>query len=313
MRWVPTGRRATAITAWLSICPSCGDDSTPSVPGACATRCVLDYRPRRIVEHDCTDSRDCGDGLECVAAFAETVLPADGSCTELPSTTCAVTPEPTASVGSLRDGLDVEVLRLRRSQDPGPAAFSWQGLDDRVTTCALFVCPPIIGGDSKSWRILNAERCAVGTAVSFDASGTFALGRPPDPRAELTSPHDDVDECVPDTSVRLPPQPMALWAACWAFDDTRVTDASDLHRLAPDDVDPAWLAGVATNSCVDAADGMSCWTSGTDVFGTCWAGSCRSRCSIDAHCGALEHCERWAGALGRCETDMAQRTRRGAP
>jgi hypothetical protein len=271
----------------------------------CGAHCVSDVRDRTVYTHDCRDANDCQDGLDCIAVAG---VPADNECGS--STACGVAPEQAVQRDVLRRDETVPLLVLRRGADAdGFSTFSWAGRANETVVCAVFSCAPLVDSTRSEWKISNAERCVRGIVVSSEDDGVFAVGSPPDTSSEIVIPPDELDACDPaDTAVVVPRQPVGLWAACWAFDATSLAAASNLHELSVGDVHPAWYDTVATAECSLAEDGTACFEDpGTKAFGTCWAGRCRQRCGKDEHCGPLQVCEYWSGALGRCEPVAADR------
>jgi hypothetical protein len=150
--------------------------------------------------------------------------------------------------------------------------------------CALFGCVPNVhvSSDGRA-SIDNYDRCAVAEHL-FQSSKAqaFDLGN-----LSFISPRSG---CDPTNSYPgcLGYVAETLLVGCWAYDDTRVTAATPLERVWPEEI-ANFYSAFSVDCAEDGSEGRSCRRTDFDRLGTCHLGKCENRCLGPRDCERYLH------------------------
>jgi len=205
---------------------------------------------------------------------------------------------------ALRDGFLVPEFDLTLDET-GQPTFVWTPpARAELVSCAVFRCPPIFAGSGETTAdglralqtIYNFASCALIHRVVRADKGSFVLAR----QGDEYPCGDREPVCEPSTTSSAPALWTKLTAGCWAYDFSRVVEASTLISLRPDQVagltDPAPSCDgpdqvsnqkmqVPEAGCDGSGRrGKECYAESTASFGTCLDGECRPRCVTALDC-----------------------------
>ena len=254
--------------------------SSKATPIQCHIKCADDPTQSCIAEATCTDDADCWGGLACLYPPMATL----DAGTSQPKT-CRWKPH--LEPDSLTRRFVSRTMDLEVTRSP-TLGLSWMSPKNTwFIECAIFTCNPVTRphadntgnpsdeaptGETMLWEIANADVCMFKHQVS-DASRTkisldSAAWQPPKP----VCPAQRIEDRVIDFFA----------AGCLAYDSNQVIAASELVRIAAEDmasVVPSLSVGTRCERDTDPCDDTD-----HQVFGSCLDTYCAPRCVDDANC-----------------------------
>ncbi len=264
-----------ALIAVALVC-GCGDnDELIATEVTCEGMCLRDP-DIRCFEDQCDLDKDCPRGTFCSSS---------GVCRAVKSRTNAL--------DLLQKSFKVSSMQLTVDEIDGRSIVRWQVPTPtaRIVNCTVWSCLPQVSS-IKPISISNYQKCALfETGPLMAREGSFDLGsmrqripnRERDPRCER-----------PDLFGETHTQATDLLTSCMVWDDTRLIAVSNLEPIRPGTVTTRIInSGDFVSAAIEIPSDDRCemdWdpcyveTETTRMFGTCFEGTCRTRCVDDEDC-----------------------------
>ncbi len=296
---------------------ACEDKKKEDTGDSCPTICIRDPLPHRIITKGCWYSSECPAGTICRPKTDEEILKMndtgvkervslvdagivnDCSAEErninglflTTSNTCALPISEEDHTMKLTGGFGVPEMEIKKTSESGAAVISWiSPKGTQAVTCALFGCVPEFRYKD-SQCIDNYDLCML-TARSFpvQTAGTsvFDLGvqsyEHSERLREPTSPCGLVDGCqnsmTSSYKYRSNERNIThLLVGCWAYDQTRIINASRLDTIEPWELPDHVDFYVDQSQCGEPGNGDKSCSLGKDhEFGSCYKSQCHRRC-----------------------------------
>jgi hypothetical protein len=178
-----------------------------------------------------------------------------------------------------------------------PPRLTWQAPKNaRIVACALFSCTPSFAHSGYSptdevtlFKIDNFEQCVLLFGAFPATQPGFILGH----ENAYQDAYQDAPRCTaPEAGSRVVTE---LSAGCWAYDNTSIVAASELHPIRGSLL--AGLPGLPPDAACPVPGG-ACYDATADVFGVCLGGACRPRCRSPVDCSLRDPAPTTSGTCG---------------